>query len=289
MDGLLPDDDDVEGHGLMRVGSLFSGYGGLDMAVGGEVAWYSDIEPAACTVLEAHYPNVPNIGDIKLVNWNNVEPVDVIVGGYPCQPFSSSGKQLGEKDERHLWPYVREAIGTLRPGLVILENVRGHLTLGFNKVLGQIAELGYNARWGIVRASDAGAPHQRARLFIAAYPNSGGPIGYAKHDGQQEPQFKVGKEYAPEWKDAYGLDMGEVRLLESWGKIVGRPAPHPERSRGRNGQPRVSPVFVEWMMGLPEGHVTGHGLKESDELKMLGNGVVPQQAALALKLLGVAA
>lgn len=331
MDGLLPDDDDPEGHGLMRVGSLFSGYGGLDMAVGGEVAWYSDIEPAACTVLEAHYPNVPNIGDIKLVDWNNVEPVDILTGGYPCQPFSQAGKRLGEKDDRHLWPYVKQAISILRPGLVILENVRGHLTLGFNTVLGEIAELGYDAQWGIVRASDAGAPHQRARLFIVAHPKGGewGPkkSKYIQAERATEPREcfgtvadanrepvrrehrsrnvdrEINSNYGKWWPiqnsvntigatiqndknpdDRFGPFANAIRR---WEQIIGRVPPEPIVKVKE--KEKINPVFVEWMMGLPEGHVTNHGLTLSQELKMLGNGVVPQQAALALKLLGVAA
>ena len=152
----------------MRVGSLFSGYGGLDMAVGGDVVWYSEIEPAACKVLAAHHPDVPNLGDIKKVDWSTVAPVDVITGGYPCQPFSNAGMRRGQEDERHLWPYVRDAISALRPRLAVLENVRGHLSLGLADVIGDLASLGYDARWGLVRASDAGAPHGRARVFIVA-------------------------------------------------------------------------------------------------------------------------
>jgi len=138
------------------------------MAVGGDLAWYSEIEPAACTVLAAHYPDVPNLGDITAVDWSQVEPVDVITGGYPCQPFSNAGKRKGKQDERHLWPYVRDAISAIRPSLAVLENVRGHLSLGLADVIGDLAGLGYDARWGVVRASDAGAPHGRARVFITA-------------------------------------------------------------------------------------------------------------------------
>ena len=102
----------------MRVGSLFSGYGGLDLAVGGELAWYSEIEPAACKVLAAHHPDVPNLGDITKVNWSDVPPVDVLTAGYPCQPFSNAGNRKGTNDERHLWPYVRDAISAIPSNLV---------------------------------------------------------------------------------------------------------------------------------------------------------------------------
>jgi len=154
----------------MKVGSFFTGYGGLDIAVGGDLQWYAEIEPAACQVLTAHYPDVPNLGDITKIDWTTVPPVDILTGGYPCQPFSHAGNRKGKDDERHLWPYVCAAIDALRPRYAILENVAGHLTLGFADVLSDLARIGFDAQWGTFRASDAGAPHQRNRLFIVAYP-----------------------------------------------------------------------------------------------------------------------
>jgi DNA (cytosine-5)-methyltransferase 1 len=337
----------------MRVGSLFSGYGGLDMAVGGELAWYSEIEVAACRVMEAHHPGVPNLGDITKVDWSQVEPVDVITGGYPCQPFSTAGNRKGKHDERHLWPHVRDAIGAIRPRRAVLENVRGHLTLGFADVLADLACLGVSARWGVVRAADAGAPHNRARLFIVADTRGGsltrtaadghglsipaergdgvdadtdsassetrigrsrtGDAGRLKlverggtvaadtsgerHGSGQRPAGMEGMGSAAEGsrrststtreKLGTGSHWGEYApAIARWQHVIGRPAPAP--TVFRNDRDRLNPVFVEWMMGLPEGHVTGHGLSPSQELKMLGNGVVPQQAALALQLLSAA-
>lgn len=142
----------------------------VEAAMGGTLAWYSEIDPAACKILKSIYPDIPNLGDIKKINWNEVEAVDVITGGYPCQPFSNAGKREGELDERHLWPFVRDAINILRPERAILENVRGHLSLGFKEVLMDLAEIGFDAEWGTFKASDVGAPHQRARLFFIAYP-----------------------------------------------------------------------------------------------------------------------
>ncbi len=112
------------------------------------------------------------MGDMKQVDWSNIELVDILTAGYPCQPFSTAGQRKGSADERHLWPYIKEIISHLQPSRVILENVRGHLTLGFKEVLQDLTEIGYDAKWAIVRASDVGAPHQRARLFVIAYPNS---------------------------------------------------------------------------------------------------------------------
>ena len=160
----------------MKIGSLFSGVAGLDRAVeavtGATPAWFVEFDPAPSKVLARHYPDIPNYGDVTTVDWAALEPIDILTAGYPCQPFSHAGKRKGTDDERHLWPYVEVAIGVLRPGLVVLENVAGHLTLGGPTVIGSLTALGYDARWGVVRASDAGAPHRRARLFIVAHPHS---------------------------------------------------------------------------------------------------------------------
>ena len=167
----------------LTVGSLFSGIGGLDLGLeraGHKVIWQSEIDPYACKVLKKHWKEVPNHGDIKQIDWGTVEPVDIICGGYPCQPFSTAGKRKGTDDPRHLWPWVRTAISELRPRYAILENVRGHLSLGGVQVLGELAEIGYDAEWRVVSAAGLGAPHRRDRIIIVAYPN-----GSASSDGRQ--------------------------------------------------------------------------------------------------------
>jgi len=156
----------------VRLGSLCSGAGGLDLAVeqvfGAETAWHCEIDDAASKVLAHRWPDVPNHRDLTTTDWSAVEPVDILTGGYPCQPFSHAGKRKGTDDERHIWPDVREAIRRLRPRYTFLENVAGHRSLGFDRVLGDLAEDGLHVRWTSVRASDVGAPHQRERLFILA-------------------------------------------------------------------------------------------------------------------------
>ena len=156
----------------VRIGSLCSGIGGLELGLEragiGHTVWQCEYDPHASQVLANHW-DVPNHGDVKVTDWTQVEPVDVLCAGYPCQPFSTAGRRGGADDPRHLWPAVRDAVGSLGPRLVILENVRGHLSLGFDAVLGDLADLGFDAGWCLLRASDVGAPHQRARLFVAAY------------------------------------------------------------------------------------------------------------------------
>lgn len=158
----------------LTTGSLFSGYAGLDMAVnayfGSETVWFGEYDSAPSKILAHHWPDVPNHGDITTIDWAAVEPVDILTGGYPCQPFSAAGRRKGTTDERHLWPYVREAIRHLRPRYTVLENVAGHRSLGFDRVLGDMAEDGLHAQWCSVRASDVGACHRRERVFILVTP-----------------------------------------------------------------------------------------------------------------------
>jgi len=155
----------------MRIGSLFSGAGGLDLAVEqvfkGTVIWQCENNPDAAKVLAARFP-APNLGDITQVDWSQVPAVDVLCGGYPCQPFSAAGRRKGTNDQRNLWPYFAEAIRVLRPRYAVLENVPGHRSLGLDSVLGDLASLRYYTKWCSFRASDIEAAHKRERVFILA-------------------------------------------------------------------------------------------------------------------------
>lgn len=156
----------------MKIGSLFSGTTGMDMALEGELTWVCDNMPAARKLLDYHYPEIKNLGNVKEVQWEKVPEVDIITAGFPCQPVSLAGKGLGEKDERWLFPEVIRAVRILRPRYLLLENVPGLLGRGAGRVLGSLAEIRYDAKWVCVRASDAGAPHKRERWFALAYPAS---------------------------------------------------------------------------------------------------------------------
>ena len=156
---------------MLTVGSLFSGIGGLDLGLeraGMKVIWNCEIDPYACRVLEKHWPDIPNLGNIKEINWNDVPRPDLLCGGYPCQPFSYAGARQGEQDERHLFPFFAEAIRQLRPKYAVMENVPGHLSMGFGNVLGNLAAIGYDSQWDCVSAASIGAPHLRDRVFIIA-------------------------------------------------------------------------------------------------------------------------
>ena len=291
-----------DGARMLKIGSLCTGYGGLDMAVeayfGGETVWTSDIDKYASIVIKERIGK-PNLGDLKVIDWTQVEPIDILTAGYPCQPFSHAGQRKGTQDERHIFPYIMEAISHLRPKVVVLENVRGHLTLGFREVLGSLASNGYDARWRIVRASDTGAPHKRARLFIIAYPNrwqrriSSSNIetiiaNAASQRLQRGIQARCGHEqscttdcHADNQHQPHNGQMQEFRgRFASRCEMRLRRAPHP-----LDLDNKLNAKFVEYMMGLPEGWVTDLPLSRSQQLKILGNGVVPQQAYLALQLL----
>jgi DNA (cytosine-5)-methyltransferase 1 len=280
---------------MLKIGSLCSGYGGLDMAVeayfNAETVWMCDNDKYASIVIKERW-NLPNLGDLKTVDWSSVEPIDILTAGYPCQPFSQAGQRKGIEDERHIFPYIMQAIGILRPRFIILENVRGHLSLGFKEVLKSLAETGYDAKWRVVRASEAGAPHQRARLFIIAYPISKrckNQLSCEKSNEFVKSATADTNSYARQKsrrtnRSVYG-SSSEIINRSNWKErglgfeITERKIP-PTLVEGK-----LNAKFVEYIMGLPEGWVTDLDISRSQQLKILGNGVVPQQAYYALQLL----
>lgn len=365
---------------MTTIGSLCTGYGGLDMGVAmaldsdARVAWTSDVEPGPCKLAQVRWPDTPNLGDITQVDWDEVEPVDIICGGSPCQDLSLAGKRAGMATGTRsgLWESMAAAIETIRPRLVVWENVLGALSarayspveqepgmLGnestmpalraAGRVAGDLATIGYSSAWRVVRASDAGAPHQRARFFLIGYPD-GEPWGVRRPARPRKAQggwpfsesagsgvgalmptptasdHKAGNhqdgtghsltqavQLLPTPKAADGVmglprtsgrppeksthlatrleytDYGDyAQAIARWEKVTGRAAPPPSTpSRRPGGKPQLSARFVEWLMGLPDGHVTGAdlALPREHQLRLLGNGVVPQQAALAVRQL----
>ncbi len=188
----------------LTIGSLFSGYGGLDMGVeavtGGRVVWHCEWEDAPSAILKHHWPDVPNFKDVSKVDWASIAPVDILTGGFPCQDVSLAGarKGLTEGTRSGLWSEFAKAVDVIRPRLVVIENVRGLLSasaasdvepcpwcLGdesdqpslraLGAVCGELSELGYDSQWTTVRASDAGACHRRERVFIVAWPECSDP------------------------------------------------------------------------------------------------------------------
>lgn len=152
--------------------SLFSGIGGLDLAIeavtGARLAWYSEVHPYAAAVMARHWPGVPNLGFVQDID-EYAQAVDLIAGGFPCQDTSQAGKREGLGGSRSgLWYEQARVIRVLRPRFVFVENVAGLLVRGVDEVLGSLVELGFDAEWSTLRASDVGAPHERRRIFILA-------------------------------------------------------------------------------------------------------------------------
>ena len=425
----------------LTTGALFAGYGGIERAVedvfGARPAWVSEFDKAPSKILAHHWPDAPNLGDITKVNWADVEPVDILTGGFPCQDVSHAGKRAGLKGGTRsgLWAHMCNAVANLRPSLVIAENVRGllsaegeepndhiltaeanrdHLARSLNlvrrklanattqgatfhvqqhtkdairlarlhkravgavrraraglvraigTVLRDLADIGYDTAWCGLRAADVGAPHGRFRIFVIAWPvNDPAALNWPVNDPAalnwpvNDPAAllptpvvnDMGASYTPETWDEWtarlkashgngnghgaSLSIEALRLLPTpsvadatgghanrsgdrshelllpgvvrsvdfgtytpaitrWEALT-RPAPSPTEPTGRDGAHRLSPRFVEWMQGLPDGWVTDPAIdiSRNEQLKALGNGVVPQQGAAAVRhLLGVMA
>lgn len=190
----------------LTVGALFAGYGGMEQGIAQvlpvSLSWFAEFDAAPSAVMAHHHPGVPNLGDVTKVGWSAVPRVDVITGGSPCQDLSHAGKRKGMTDgtRSNLWAEMREAVAVLRPRLVVWENVRGAYSAhadsdlepcagcvggdgsdgepvlrALGRVLGDLAELGYDARWYGLRAADVGGAHGRFRIFLFATPAGDAP------------------------------------------------------------------------------------------------------------------
>ena len=158
----------------LTFGSLFAGIGGIDLGLeraGMNCLWQVEIDQFCRGVLSKHWPKVPKFGDITAVNPEDLARVSVIAGGFPCQNISQAGKQEGIEDgaKSGLWREFARIVRSIRPRAVIVENVPGLLIRDLGRVLGDLAECGYDAEWDSVSAHAVGAPHIRDRVFVSAY------------------------------------------------------------------------------------------------------------------------
>jgi DNA (cytosine-5)-methyltransferase 1 len=257
----------------VRVGSLCSGIGGIDLGLeraGMEIAWQSETDPYASSVLAKHWPNTPNLGDLKRIEWSSVEPVDLVCGGYPCQGESTAGLRLGAADERWLWPWIAEGLGVLRPRWALFENVAAHTSGTFWRVLGDLAALGFDVEWETLPAAAFGAPHLRYRLFIVAHAPGGGDRGEV-----------LGGE--AERSNAIGSSSRLGRPSDGGGT---GPVAHAQRDglEGSGGAIFTGPrwgrsAVCGWWSVEPSVGRVAHGVPNRvDRLRCLGNAVVPQVA-----------
>jgi DNA (cytosine-5)-methyltransferase 1 len=248
------------------------------------IRWMVERDPFCRRVLASHWPDVPIHENVrrKLA----LEHVDVVAGGFPCQPISNAGRRLHDLDDRWLWPQMLGVIRQVRPRWVLIENVEGLRTKGLQDVLEGLAECGYDAEWDRLPASAFGAPHQRRRYFVVAYPCgarcnayarvfgahreawSGGEADRPLHAGEtaanscgqrRKKSLSIAQPERPQVSRAL-VDWGIYRgAVERWEVISGRPSPQPLVRRVDDGLSR----------GMALGSLT-------EELKALGNAVVPQ-------------
>ena len=245
---------------LPTVLSFCSGYAGiergLDLAgVEHRVVAYVEIEAFAIANLVTKMENgklapAPIFTDLKTFPAHLFRGcVDIITGGYPCQPFSAAGKRLGRDDPRHLWPFIDHHIGAINPGRVFFENVEGHVTLGLSTVISDLEARGYDTTWGIFSAVEVGAPHQRKRVCIMADAQRQGLQGHTQHgDRSGEPRRQPAKTDRP--ASPSGVCAGE-------------------------------PARCNWPPEPGLGRVVDGCADRVDRIRLLGNGVVPQTAATA--------
>lgn len=272
----------------MVVGDLFSGIGGFSLAahwMGWRTAWFSEIDPYASRVLAHHWPDVPNLGDIRAIDWTTVAPVDVLTGGFPCQPHSLAGKRQGSNDERDLFDEIIRCAGVLRPRVLVLENVPGLFTSDsgrfFGRVLGAVAALGYDAEWRVLSAADVGAPHRRERVWIVAY---------AASVSEREPQHQavvVAPGRLARLESASGCrglsvsrsgaSMADPNVTRLEGRGEGRAHAGRRAASGHAGPSRVG-TGRQWETEPDVGRVADGVPSRMDRLRCLGNSIVPQCA-----------
>ena len=263
---------------------LFSGIGGFSLGLERsglvETAAFCDWEPYCQQVLKKHWPDVPVYGNIKELNYDRlkadgIDSVDIITGGYPCQPFSIAGRQKGEQDPRHVWPEYFRLIQELRPTWVIGENVAGHIKLGLDTVLENLESEGYSARAFSISASSVGAVHQRERVWIVAHSGcSQRPWSF--FGNQDEDETREGDAY--QFERSGSTSKVDVADSESSGRNEFKAdSEHSESASQEIPRDRgsVSRGSAWWSVEPDVGRVA-HGVpKRVDRLKSLGNSLIP--------------
>ena len=274
--------------------SFCTGYGGLELGIrraGVDVRTVCNVEIEAfvqanlvAKTEQKLMANCPIYSDLKTFPAREFRgKVHGLIGGYPCQPFSSAGKRQGEKDPRHLWPYLLKHVRAIRPVWCFWENVSGHTTMGLWRVLSDLEEEGYRCAWGIFSAEEVGAPHQRKRVFILGNSTSKRPCGGSKDITRVQSEV-----------------LGE--RLESDAELANPTSRQPRQSQARNGGQDTSggseetcwparPGEEQYEWESPRTVVTRLGGKpygssyRNKRLALLGNAVVPQTAELAWRTL----
>lgn len=252
---------------MMRHLDLFSGIGGFALAArmagGFETVAFCEIDRYCQRVLRKNFPNVPIHDNVKTLNGNEYGPIDIITGGYPCQPFSHAGKRSGANDDRHLWPEVFRIARSIKPRWLLLENVVGHITLGLDDVLSDLDSIGYTSQPFVVPACAIDAKHRRYRVWIVANSNS------LRMEGAWTEQQATGIS----GKSEAMADSNRPGCKEQWTEIANKKE-HTTAERGSWWTPE--PAVGRVANGIPN---------RVDRLRGLGNAIVPQVAAVILEFI----
>lgn len=256
----------------LKVLDIFSGIGGFSLGLertgGFKTVAFCEIEPFSRRVLAKHWPDVTCHKDVRKLNASNVGPIDLICGGYPCQPFSLAGQRRGAEDDRHLWPEMLRLVASCRPRWVIAENVAGHISLGLDGVLSNLEGENYTCRAFIIPACAIDAPHRRDRVWIVAHDDSQQRCADERkpvtrpNGGYDFIGIRENVSYAP------GPRQSDSRWREAGAERAGDSATnHPSRKNGRPRAWPAEPKIRRVVNGVPGG---------LDRLRGLGNAVVPQ-------------
>ncbi len=266
---------------------LFSGIGGFSLgleATGGfETKAFCDIEKYPRQVLQKHWPHVKQYEDIKELNYerlkaDGIDSIDIITGGYPCQPFSIAGRQKGEQDPRHLWPEYFRLVKELRPTWVIGENVSGHIKLGLDTVIEDLESEDYSVRPFSISASSIGANHQRERIWILAHSRrSQWPRAELRGENENETRKENANQFerSSSTSEVDVANTNDERLQRQWqSRNQFTPRFNSSRESSEEGQGTVG---QGWWESEPNMGRVAHGIpKRVDRLKSLGNSLVPQ-------------
>ena len=266
---------------------LFSGIGGFSLgleATGGfETKAFCDIEKYPRQVLQKHWPHVKQYEDIKELNYerlkaDGIDSIDIITGGYPCQPFSIAGRQKGEQDPRHLWPEYFRLVKELRPTWVIGENVSGHIKLGLDTVIEDLESEDYSVRPFSISASSIGANHQRERIWILAHSRrSQWPRAELRGENENETRKENANQFerSSSTSEVDVANTNDERLQRQWqSRNQFTPRFNSSRESSEEGQRTMG---QGWWESEPNMGRVAHGVpKRVDRLKSLGNSLIPQ-------------
>lgn len=261
----------------MKLGSLFSG-GGLGdfgfMAAGMDIAWQCEIDEYCQKILALRYPESKKYTDIKTLKGAELEPIDILTGGFPCQPFSKAGRQKNKDDNRYLWPEMLRIIKECRPRWVVGENVPGIIHLALETVCVDLESEGYEV-WPIVFPSHAlGAWHKRDRVWIVAYRNSS-----SRSSEFRKQQDKWTKEFNTSSSSnvAYSTSKSERNQSEGFSNKPKHGNTKEQQTKKRNRLANSCEILFRrnWLIEPKLGRLVDGCSNRIHRLKMLGNGQTP--------------